>query len=79
MIPAGLTGLVYELNPATQKLPDFGTLRPVSIIYTAELNIPPQNFMQGLLIDNDGIHPPALKKASLKLNLGVHGIRVSYF
>jgi hypothetical protein len=30
-------------------------------------------------VDNDGIHPPEVKMASLRLNGGTHRIRVSYF
>ena len=33
----------------------------------------------GLLIDNDGLHPPEEKQGSLELAGGIHRIRVSYF
>jgi hypothetical protein len=123
VIPAGLKGLVYDLKPDATLLPDFGSMQPVGSIYTATLNVPPQDFMQGfpgvtnrfewfaidytgnfwirrpgkykfalnsddgsklyiddrLLINNDGIHPPVTKKGSIKLSVGVHRIRVSYF
>jgi hypothetical protein len=32
-----------------------------------------------LVVDNDGIHPPQVRLASLQLAGGVHSIRVSYF
>ena len=32
-----------------------------------------------LIADNDGIHPPADRHASLRLTEGIHRIRVSYF
>ena len=123
VIPAGLKGLVYELQPDTKRLPDFESLRPVATIYTSALNVAPQDFMQGfpgignrlewfaidytgkfwiarngkykfalnsddgsklyiddtLVIDNDGQHPPVSRKGSVKLTVGVHRIRVSYF
>jgi hypothetical protein len=47
VIPAGLKGLVYELEPGTTRLPDFESIRPVATIYTTALNVPPQDFMQG--------------------------------
>jgi len=33
----------------------------------------------GLVIDNDGLHPPAEKRGQVYLSQGVHSIRVSYF
>jgi PA14 domain len=47
VIPAGLKGLVYELESGTTQLPDFESIRPVATIYTTTLNIPPQDFMEG--------------------------------
>ncbi len=35
VIPAGLTGLVYELEPDTKMLPNFESIRPVATIYTS--------------------------------------------
>lgn len=32
-----------------------------------------------LVIDNDGIHPPVTREGGLKLNSGVHRIRLAYF
>jgi hypothetical protein len=32
-----------------------------------------------LTVDNDGIHPPQVKRASVRLSVGIHRIRVSYF
>ena len=123
VIPAGLRGLVYELEPDTTMLPDFELMRPIATIYTSVLNVPPQDFMEGfpgvsdrfewfaidytgnfwiakpgkykfalnsddgsklyidgtVVIDNNGQHPPVSKKGSIKLRIGVHRIRVSYF
>jgi hypothetical protein len=123
VIPAGLKGLVYELEPDTTMLPELESMRPVATIYTTVLNVPPQDFMEGfpgisnrfewfaidytgnfwiarpgkykfalnsddgsmlyvddtLVIDNNGQHPPVSRKGSVKLSLGVHRIRVSYF
>jgi len=33
----------------------------------------------GLVIDNDGVHPPQEETGSIELSKGVHTIRVSYF
>jgi len=123
VIPAGLRGLVYELEPDATMLPDFELMRPIATIYTSVLNVPPQDFMEGfpgisdrfewfaidytgnfwiakpgkykfalnsddgsklyidgtVVIDNNGQHPPVSKKGSIKLRIGVHRIRVSYF
>ena len=32
-----------------------------------------------LIVDNDGVHPPQLKTASIRLSGGIHRIRLSYF
>lgn len=32
-----------------------------------------------LIVNNDGIHPPVTKLASVPLDVGVHRIRISYF
>jgi hypothetical protein len=47
VVPSGLRGLVYHTHRWAQKLPDFEKMRPVGTIYTASLNIPPQDFNQG--------------------------------
>lgn len=47
VIPAGLHGRVYRIRRDTTRLPDFHKLKPVGSIYTASLNIPPQDFRQG--------------------------------
>jgi len=47
VIPFGLTGLVYALQPGTDMLPNFKRIRPIATIYTAALNVPPQDFMLG--------------------------------
>jgi hypothetical protein len=47
VIPGGLRGLVYHIPHNTAKLPDFGKLKPKGAIYTASLNIPPQDFKAG--------------------------------
>lgn len=123
VVPGGLVGVVYYIQPFSMFLPDFRTLHPVGVIYTASLNVPPRDFREGfpgvtdrfewfaidyrgrfwiqepgvyqfaltsddgaklyiddeLAINNDGIHPPAVKMASLRLEGGIHHIRVSYF
>jgi len=47
VLPSGLQGSVYNVRRNTTRLPDFKKLKPVGTIYTAELNIPPQDFQQG--------------------------------
>jgi hypothetical protein len=47
VIPSGLRGFVYHVRHNTARLPDFGGLKPVGDIYTASLNIPPQDFRLG--------------------------------
>jgi hypothetical protein len=48
VIPSGLRGLVYYTHPRTTKLPNFEKLKPAGpAIYTASLNLPPQDFKQG--------------------------------
>ncbi|MGH2647010.1 MAG: PA14 domain-containing protein, partial [Ginsengibacter sp.] len=47
-ITNGLTGKVYLLPvPSTRKLPDFDTMKAVSIIYIDSINIPPRNWSSG--------------------------------
>ncbi len=47
VIPGGLQGVVYHIRHNSNRLPDFGRLKPVGTIYSASLNIPPQDFRQG--------------------------------
>jgi len=47
VIPSGLRGVVYHVRHNTTRLPDFHKLKPVGTIYTASLNVPPQDFRQG--------------------------------
>ncbi len=46
-MPSGLGGLVYFLAEGTLRLPDFSKMRPVGIIYTSSLNVPPRDFTTG--------------------------------
>src|SRR6185312_722423 len=46
-ITNGLTGKIYLLAPGTRKLPDFDTMKPVSVIYADSINIPPRNWSSG--------------------------------
>jgi hypothetical protein len=47
VIPSGLTGRIYRIKRNTNKLPDFARLKASGTIYTASLNVPPQDFKQG--------------------------------
>ena len=47
IIPSGLRGLVYHIHRYSTHLPDFKKLKPSGAIYTASLDIPPQDFKQG--------------------------------
>jgi hypothetical protein len=47
VIPSGLRGQVYHIPHNSTQLPDFNKLKPEGAIYTASLNIPPQNFKEG--------------------------------
>ncbi|GEM_PF-1282458 len=40
-------GNIYFIRPGTSRLPDFSRLKPVGKIYSAVLNIPPQDFQKG--------------------------------
>jgi len=40
-------GSIYFLPEGTSRLPDFARIRPVGKIYSAVLNVSPQNFLQG--------------------------------
>jgi hypothetical protein len=44
---SGFRGEIYYLDPGTQKLPDFETLKPVGVIYTPYLCVPPRPFHEG--------------------------------
>jgi hypothetical protein len=43
----GLQGRIYHLKPNARMLPNFTHMRPVGSIYTASLNVWPQNFDEG--------------------------------
>jgi hypothetical protein len=47
VLPSGLQGAVYNIHRNTSHLPDFKKMKPIGTIYTSELNIPPQDFLQG--------------------------------
>jgi hypothetical protein len=47
VMPSGLRGLVYFLAEGTIRLPDLSKRRPVGIIYTSLLNVPPRDFTTG--------------------------------
>ncbi len=116
-------GNIYYLRPGTSRLPDFSRLRPAGHIYSAVLNVLPQDFKNGFpgvtnrfewfaidykgkiyipksatytfsllsddgskliidnktVIDNDGVHPPREKIASIYLKKGLHNVEVQYF
>jgi hypothetical protein len=44
---SGLQGRVYHLQPNTDRLPDFSSMRPVGTVYTTSLNVWPQHFDEG--------------------------------
>jgi hypothetical protein len=44
---SGLRGEIYFLAPETLALPKFEKLKPVGVIYTNGLNIPPRDFTEG--------------------------------
>lgn len=47
VIPSALQGHIYNIRHNTKKLPNFRKMKPVGVIYTTSLNIPPQDFQQG--------------------------------
>ncbi|HLH41755.1 MAG TPA: PA14 domain-containing protein [Bryobacteraceae bacterium] len=47
VVPLGLRGDIYYIRRNTTKLPNFQKLKPKGTIYTASLNVPPQDFRQG--------------------------------
>ena len=123
VIPSGLRGDIYYVPKGTTQLPDFNRLKLVGAIYTASLNVPPQDFKEGfpgvtdrfewfaidytgkfwiekpglytfvltsddgarlyidgqLIADNDGEHAPEDRTCSIKLERGIHRIRVPYY
>lgn len=117
-------GQVFPLQENTQKLPtDYAPLKPVSVLYACEWDIPPRAWDQGfpgvadrfewfairyagafhlsaggdyafrissddgtklvidgkLVIDNDGVHPPAQAKGHVQLAAGDHDMVLEYF
>jgi hypothetical protein len=47
VIPSGLKGEIYNLRKGSSKLPNFKGRKPVGVIYTSSLNVPPQDFQEG--------------------------------
>jgi PA14 domain len=48
VIPSGLRGSVYHIHRQSKALPNFQKMKPAGPpIYTASLNLPPQDFRQG--------------------------------
>lgn len=47
VVPLGLSGAIYHIPSNTAKLPNFRKLKLKGTIYTASLNVPPQDFRQG--------------------------------
>lgn len=47
VIPSGLKGEIYHVPQSTQSLAAIEKLKPVGSIYTAALNVPPQDFSIG--------------------------------
>jgi len=47
VIPFGLEGRLYLLEPQTLQLPDFDAMEPVGSIYASSLNIEPRAFTEG--------------------------------
>jgi hypothetical protein len=45
--PSGLKGDIYRLRRGTQRLPDFGKMKPIGSVYTSSLNIPLRDFRDG--------------------------------
>jgi hypothetical protein len=43
----GFRGEIYFIKPGSRKLPDFSKLKPVGVIYTPYLCVPPRSFDQG--------------------------------
>jgi len=47
VVPSGLRGSIYYIRHNAIEIGDFKKLKPVGVIYTASLNVPPQDFKQG--------------------------------
>lgn len=47
VVPGGLVGVLYNIQPGSTLLPDFQKLDPVGVIYTSSLDIPPRKFSEG--------------------------------
>jgi tetratricopeptide (TPR) repeat protein len=47
VIPSGLRGEIYFLQPNSKRLPGFSSLDPVGTVYTSQLNVTPRQFSQG--------------------------------
>ena len=47
VVPGGLRGEIYNLPDPSYRLPNFEKLKPVGVIYTAELDVPPRDFAEG--------------------------------
>ena len=44
---SGFRGQIYYLEPGTRRLPNFAALKPVGVIYTPYLCVPPRSFDEG--------------------------------
>jgi hypothetical protein len=47
VLSSGLQGEIYFIHHNTQNLPDLKKRKPVGVIYTTRLNVPPQDFKVG--------------------------------
>jgi hypothetical protein len=47
VLPSGLKGEIYNIHRTSKRLPNFRKMKPVGAIYTASLNVPPQDFDRG--------------------------------
>jgi hypothetical protein len=47
VVPGGLRGVIYPVPPQSRFLPLLQWLRPVGVIYTPVLNVPPRNYREG--------------------------------
>ena len=47
VVASGFRGEIYHIDPGSQKLPDFSTLKPVGVIYTPYLCVPLRSFDEG--------------------------------
>ncbi len=43
----GFRGEIYNIDPGSRKLPNFSKLKPVGVIYTPYLCVPPRSFDEG--------------------------------